>query len=167
MATTKQIADALALADLNGNRAQRTLADLASKRNRYGMLSDKQVTYALSIAEQLRNPEPHVAAPLGKVSFCGVIVSVKERSGFRGAPILKMTVKVETADGSWIAWGTFPESLRDSEDLTAYKGRAVEIKATLKSTDGPDSAPHFVLMHRPTASYLPDAADTIRMACEV
>lgn len=53
--TNQELAAALALANPDGNRNQRTLADLQQKYRQYGSLSDKQIKFALDLADKLRN----------------------------------------------------------------------------------------------------------------
>jgi hypothetical protein len=79
------------------------------------------------------------------------VVSTKSQDGFHGTVEYKMTVKVETADGVWFAWGTIPNKLLESVDVGSegriytLRGMKVELTATLVA--GRD--PHFAFMKRP------------------
>ncbi len=98
--------------------------------------------------------ETHVAAPLGKQTVRGVIVSTKTKETDYG-PSYKMTVKVQTPAGSWLCWGTIPMGLFDEADkklenvegwIVALRGCEVQFTATLEA--GSDA--HFVFVKRPT-----------------
>lgn len=98
---------------------ERILIDLASKFMRFCELSEKQVDLAWKLANEIRNPVPpkaeelHVDAPTGKgVSFTGEIVSAKIHISQYGSS-WKVTIKVTTEGGSWLAWGTAPRGLMD------------------------------------------------------
>lgn len=124
------------------------LKDLAFRLRQERFLSEKQVALARKLAAEVRDPslrEKLVEAPEGRQDLVGTIVSVKEVMGFDGMTT-KITVKVETDDGVWLAWGTCPAAiLRTDKDL---RGATVQIRATLKR--GRD--PHFALMSRPSGS---------------
>lgn len=130
------------------------IADLRGKLRQYGDLSDKQVALALKIAGEIKNPqesakEVTVPAPTGKTTFRGVVVSKKRHEGSFG-DTTKITVKVTTPEGVWLAWGTAPAGLYDFNGARAshdgeMKGSEVELTATLKA--GRDA--HFALMSRP------------------
>lgn len=92
-----------------------------------------------------------VAAPVGdsRVTFVGVVVSVKARDGYAfGTVEYKMTVKVrDAATGeTWLAWGTAPRAILG----TVESGNRVRVTARLKA--GRD--PHFAIMDRPSAEIL-------------
>jgi hypothetical protein len=121
--------------------------DIGSKLDAYGSLSEKQVALVLKLAHEAANPEPaeaHVPAPEGRVTFRGVCVSLKSRETDWG-PTMKITVKVSTPEGSWLAWGTCPAAILGQGE-GPLKGKTVEITATLKH--GSDA--HFALMSRPS-----------------
>lgn len=93
--------------------------DIAAKFITYRTLSDKQVALVQKLAHEVRNPKPeaerekNVTAPVGKgIDFLGTIVSAKLRTGDWGTS-WKITVKVTTPDGVWLAWGTAPSILMD------------------------------------------------------
>lgn len=97
----------------------RIIRDIAAKFATYRSLSDKQVAFVRKLAEEVRNPKPEaeqekkVTAPTGKgCEFIGTIVSAKLRTGDWGTA-WKITVKVTTPDGVWLAWGTAPSILMD------------------------------------------------------
>ncbi len=137
----------------------RIITDIAAKFTTYRSLSEKQVALVRKLADEVRNPKPvveelHAAAPTGKgIEFEGEIVGAKVHEGEYGTT-WKMTVKVTTDAGTWLAWGTVPEYLataaRPTGDLrAALIGRRVSVKATLEA--GRDS--HFVFMKRPSAEF--------------
>lgn len=120
--------------------------DIASKLRKYGTISPKQIELVLKLA-QSQAVELHVAAPTGKTTFEGTIVSVKVKNSYwnarsSGHESYGMTVKVETSEGSWLAWGTCPAAISSTETLV---GRRVKVTAALKA--GRD--PHFAIMSRP------------------
>jgi hypothetical protein len=121
-----------------------------------GKLSPAQIALVLRLADEATtraaNPtaargngiETHVAAPLGRVTFTGKIVSRKNHSSEWGDSI-KITIKVATPDGVWLAWGTWggPVSVGDTITLTA--------------TLHPGRETHFVFFKRPCAPKPPKA----------
>lgn len=129
------------------------ISDIAAKLRRFHSISDKQVALVRKIAAEARNPPPaekHVDAPEGRVVVRGKVVSTKVDEMYGG---VKMTVKVETPAGSWLAWGTAPSAILGN----GLKGCEVEFTATLKR--GRD--PHFAILSRPTKARIvsmPEAA---------
>lgn len=123
------------------------IRDIAAKMNRYE-LSEKQVALVFKLADEVKNPAPpekHVSAPEGRVTVRGKIVSVKSVEGPYGTSI-KMVVKVETPEGSWLVWTTAPSAILGTE----IKGHEVEFTATL--TRGRDE--FFAFGKRPTKARL-------------
>lgn len=127
--------------------------DIASKFQAYRSLSDKQVALVFKLANEAavnaaKPAEVHVAAPTGKQTFRGTIVSAKSHESAYGTS-LKITVKVTTPEGTWLAWGTAPSAILNSFESYDYKavlrGCEVELTATLEA----GSEPHFVFMKRP------------------
>lgn len=122
------------------------IADIKAKLQRYGSISGKQIAFVLKLAEEVKNPpveEDHVDAPEGKgIVFTGKVVSVKYHYDW---DTTKMTVKVETPAGTWLAWGTRPKAMEGVE-----RGDTVEIKATLK----PGKDAYFARMSRPSGKVL-------------
>lgn len=146
------------------------LCDLRAKFHAYRTLSEKQVALAIKLAGEILNPAPpkpeerHVAAPTGKgIEFLGEIVSAKIQENQYGTT-WKITVKVATPEGSWLAWGTAPSILLDDcvaeidakmravsapgaripdrgEMMrAALRGRQVRIKATLERPAARDTS---------------------------
>lgn len=119
------------------------IEDIAKKFIQYRNLSDKQIAFVYKLIEEAKNPKPkdvHISAPIGRLTFIGEVISIKLQEGYgRFAGGLKMTVKVVTENGSWLAWGTVPRSM-DIE-----RGDKVEITATLSS----GREPFFAFMKRP------------------
>lgn len=110
------------------------LNDLRDKLGHYHSLSEKQVALAAKIADELRNPKPEevrVDAPIGRMVVRGIIVGVKLHESVYGDS-LKMTVKVSTPGGSWLAWGTVPSDLQGHAGL---KGCEVEFTGTVQQGD--------------------------------
>lgn len=122
------------------------LRDMANKIVRFGSLSEKQVDFALRLSAEVleranRPAENHVPAPIGRVTFAGEVVSVKTHESEDWGPTLKMTVKVTTPEGIWLAWMTVPSSVERVE-----RGDSIEVTATL--SHGKD--PFFAFGKRPT-----------------
>lgn len=129
------------------------IADIARKFQRD--LSDKQVALVLKLADEVKNPRPaetRVDAPVGKARFRGRVVSVKVHDSFYGEQ-LKMTVKVQTPEGVWLAWGTAPSGLLSDtvnhdgalRGVSGGPGTEVEISCTLVA--GRERG--FAIMKRP------------------
>lgn len=121
------------------------IADIGARFAEYGDLSLHQIALVRKIAAEIRNPalaEAHVPAPEGRVTVTGTVVSVKPRNDYD--PALRMTVKVTTPAGSWLAWGSVPAGLR------VARGATVEFVATL--TRGRDA--HFAIYKRPAKAHL-------------
>lgn len=132
------------------------LIDLARKLRDYGELSDKQIALARKIENEIRNPvarveEVNVPAPVGRVVVAGEVISVKRSEGAFGITT-KITIKVRTDAGAWLAWGTCPASLLD---VGVKRGDSVEVTATLK----PGRDAHFALMSRPTGGKITAKAE--------
>lgn len=125
------------------------LRDMAAKLHRYGSLSEKQIAFAVKLAgeaqtkKQAQAEERHVPAPQGRVTFRGRVVSIKTYESDWG-PSTKLIVKMETADGCWLAMVSEPR------DLYALRGDVVEMTATLKT--GREA--HFALGSRPTGAWV-------------
>jgi hypothetical protein len=122
------------------------LRDLKDKVYRYGSLSEKQIALAHKLADEVRNPKPAevlIPAPVGdKVVVRGRVVGVKSYESAYGDQ-LKMTVKVESPEGVWLAWGSVPSGLLGGD--RELRGSLVEFTARLNP--GRDS--HFALINRP------------------
>lgn len=137
------------------------LRDMAEKLKTYRKLSDKQVAFARKLANEVRNPKPpraedvKVAAPIadGRQVVEGTVISVKEVASDFGI-VTKMTVKVQTESGVWLAWGTAPRSLFDWTRQLPFqhawdgvaRGDVVRFTAKLR----PGNEPHFAVFSRPT-----------------
>lgn len=127
------------------------LKDMYKRLHQWGSLSEKQIAFARKLAEEVRNPPPpkpvevKVAAPIaeGRQEFTGVIVSAKLHEGEYGVST-KITVKMTTPEGIWLAWGTCPAGVHGS--LEELRGRQITIKATLSA----GNEPHFAFFKRPT-----------------
>lgn len=115
------------------------IKDIAAGLEQFGGLTEKQTALVLRLAREARK----VPAPTGRHTFRGEVVSTKNVEGFRGASVAKMTVRVDTPDGCWLAWGTVPEGVWAPG--AAVRGAIVELTANLER--GSDD--HFVFMKRP------------------
>lgn len=95
-------------------------ARLVSTGAKWG-LSEAQIALVLKLATEPQVEEKLVAAPIvdKRQTVEGTIVSLKLHDGDYGST-WKMTVKVETPEGNWLAWGTLPATL-EGEALEAYK----------------------------------------------
>lgn len=127
------------------------IRDIAQRFASYHSISDKQIALVMKIARELSEPkatEAHVAAPIGRVTFQGQVVSVKAHESMYGVTN-KMTIKVTTPDGAWLAWMTVPSSISRLE-----RGATVSVTATLSA--GRDR--HFAIGKRPTATIVEPSA---------
>ena len=128
--------------------------DIYESFQEFGRLSDKQVALVMKLAAEAKDraaehaAERHVHAPLGRATFQGTVVAKKLHEGPWGAA-WKLTVKVETPEGSWLAWGTQTAAMGVVE-----KGDVVEIAATLE----PGRDAHFAFMKRPRGRVVEPAA---------
>jgi hypothetical protein len=134
--------------------------DIANRVRQFGEISEKQIALVKKIAREekarlagpTKEEEKHVPAPEGRVTVRGRVVSKKGVESSYGWT-LKMTVKVETPEGSWLAWGTVPDSLSlfqhptdEFKQIVLERGDEIEFSATLAR--GRDA--HFALFKRPT-----------------
>jgi len=124
----------------------RILRDMAARLAQYGSLSDRQVAFALKLAAEVSSKpaERRVPAPVaaGRQTVEGTVVSLKSYDGQFGVT-LKMLVRVDTPDGSWLAWGTVPSGL---DQAGVARGDVVRFDAKLALGD----EPHFARFSRPT-----------------
>lgn len=138
----------------------RIIQDIASRFAQNGYISDKQIALVMKLAAEARNPRPAektVTAPVTeeRVTFRAQVVSAKSVTSQYGTSV-KMTVKVPTADGVWLAWGTVPSSLLEQVPcgefgrLEALRGAQVELTTSLK----PGREQHFALLSRPTGKLI-------------
>lgn len=134
------------------------IKDIAQRFAQNRTLSDKQVALVFKIATEANKPasekEQTIAAPVTDVrlTFTGVVVSAKSVESFSYGTQYKMTVKVTTPAGVWLAWGTVPSAMLDSVPCDNGQGRlqnlhgaTVEVTARLK----PGRDAHFALLERP------------------
>lgn len=133
--------------------------DIAARFQTYCEISDKQVELVMKLAAEATAPKPEakkliaapVAGPATRRTFRGRVVSTKSQEGFYGATEYKMTVKVETSEGVWLAWGTVPSAMLEAcpigerGRLDSLRGAEVEITAKL----APGRDAHFAIMKRP------------------
>jgi len=172
-------------AESNASRGAQIIADIAARFVEFASLSDKQIALVVKLANEIRNPRPpapeevHVPAPTGKgIDFEGVITSAKLRESDYGFT-WKISIKVATPTGCWIAWGSAPagvlehavaiadgerfvvpagERVPDRGELIrrALVGMRVDVRATLeaptsqtRTREGSRPDDHFVFMSRP------------------
>ena len=128
--------------------------DIAANLLHWGQLTSNQEALVLKLAaESTREEKPHVPAPVGekRQTFRGTIVGAKLVESAYGTDV-KITVEVETAGGSWLAYGTAPAGVREGVPysvvmatwLASLRGATVEI--TTKLSPGRDL--HFAFMNR-------------------
>lgn len=126
----------------------RISVDLADRLRRFGSLSDPQCNLAFKLLSDAycpaKAPDAVVPAPEGRCTVRGKVVKLEERVGDWGA-CWKMTVKVITPAGVWLAWGTAPGILLEQAGDAPVRGQEVEFTATFKR--GRDA--HFALFSRP------------------
>lgn len=123
------------------------LRNMSQSLTRWGSLTPKQVAFAMKLYTENKarkeNPPPeekHVAAPIGRQLIRGRVVSKKTYDSDYGSST-KITIKVETPDGSWLAWGSTFSTAGVFE-----RGDMIEFKATLS----PGREAHFAFFKRPT-----------------
>jgi hypothetical protein len=120
---------------------------------RYTSLTEKQESLVLSIWERSKLPkvvETHVAAPVEakRQTVEGEIVSIRFKDSYYGGSF-KLTVKVHTPEGTWLAWGTCPKALIDSApDGHTNKLHGATVRFVAKLKQGRDA--HFALYSRPS-----------------
>lgn len=147
--------------------------DIADRFRQYRSLSDKQVALVMKISTEAKLPpaekEKNVPAPIteGKCrqTFTGVVVSAKSMDGAYGIQY-KMTVKVTTPNGVWLAWGTIPNALLESVPNWGNQGRIQNLKgATVEVTAGlkPGRDAHFALMGRPVGKVISLSSEVMSM----
>jgi len=123
--------------------------DIKQRFEKWGDVSPKQIELVLKLAGEAANPtlkETMVPAPEGRVTFVGEVQSVKTAYGEFGLQT-KVTVKMVTPLGAWLAWGTCPAAIVHEVE----RGSVVEFTATLKH--GRDN--YFALMSRPKGRVIP------------
>lgn len=131
---------------LNGDHD--ILRNMSASLTRWGSLTPKQIAFAVKLSAETKarkeNPPPqekHVPAPTGRQVVKGRVVSKKVYDSDAYGSSTKITVKVETPEGSWFAWGsTF------STAGVFDRGDMIEFKATLS----PSRDAHFAFFKRPT-----------------
>jgi hypothetical protein len=138
------------------------LSDLNYKLHQYGELSERQIAAAKRtiIEDTEKNDariarktaeaaEPKTAAPEGRVTVTGEIVSIKTYDGYmHGTVSVKMLVK---DDRGFKVWSTLPDSIWQAE-----KGNRVTFTATL--TLAADD-PYFAKAKRPTKAEILERAE--------
>ncbi len=125
-------------------------ADLNRKFQQYCTLSPKQVALALKLAaepKRIREEEKHIEAPVteGKRQrIQGKIVSKKAQENDYGVT-MRLTIKMWTPEGSWLAWGSAPSLPADQGYCEV--GDEIAFDAMLTRSD---KDPHFAFYKRPT-----------------
>jgi len=129
--------------------------DLKDKLRQYHSLSEKQIALAFKLAsEPAKVEEAHATAPTGKgITFEGEVVSVKAHESDFGVT-MKMTVKVTTPEGTWLAWSTIPAAV-GTDDL---KGKTIRMTANLE----PGSNNYFVFAKRPRGVEILTPAEPVK-----
>lgn len=118
------------------------IQDIRAKGERYGSISQAQIDMVFRLAQP--KEEAHVPAPEGRVLVAGEVVGKKTVASDFG-DTLKVTVRVATEAGCWLAFGTMPKALWQAE-----RGARVEFTATLSR--GRD--PWFAFFKRPAQARL-------------
>jgi hypothetical protein len=110
----------------------------AEQLEQRGSLSAKQVEVAFSIANQRKSDdEAKTAAPEGRHTFTGKIVSVKDTFSEWGSN-WRLTIKVATPDGGlWIANGNAPAALLKMavDGLDDFRAQSIKAKLEACTTD--------------------------------
>lgn len=126
-----------------------TITDIRRKVwNLYGNASERQVAFverliaehiARNAARAEQAEEIKCAAPAGRVTLEGVVVSRKWKDSDYGG-CFKITVKVTTPEGVWLAWMSEPAAIETE------RGDIIRVTATLSPSDNE----HFAFGKRPS-----------------
>lgn len=151
LAEHEGLAEAISFAETTKNE---TVLDIAARFHRFRSISPATIALLHKIIGEIKNPaaaEAHVAAPTGRTTYRGV--SAKTQEGY-AATEYRMTVKVTTPAGTWLAWGTIPQSIFDdaanklhNEKGYVYHLRGCEVELTATLQPGRDA--HFAIAARP------------------
>lgn len=134
-----------------------TILDIRRKLWNYGELSDRQVAFVRRLIDQgyervqreeEQEAEAKVSAPIGRHEFEGVVVSRKGRETAYGY-VVKITVKVTTPEGVWLAWLSEPKAIETE------RGDVVRLTATLEPSDNH----YFAFGKRPSKAEIVRHAD--------
>ena len=150
--------------EFNRYRSSRVdiINDIADKLNKYANLSEAQINFAIKLHADLTKPydapseDVKVPAPEGRLVFTGKVVSVKEYESDWGDSV-KMTLKVTTPEGVWLAWGTAKGNVE--------KGQEVTLKATVTKSD---KDPSFAFFKRPIFDFVekPKKTKKVKVAAD-
>jgi len=124
------------------------IADLKINFKKWCGLTEKQLILLTKLANDVRNPkpeEPKANAPEGREKFTGEVVSLKLKN-YSFGDLWRITVKVTTDNGIWLAWGTCPKALLTEDSKESIKGKQVDMTATLTPSD---DKPFFAFFKRP------------------
>lgn len=134
---------------LEDGYALSTITDIRRKIwNVYGNASDRQVEFVTRliaqdaerrVARAAQAEEVKVPAPVGRVTLEGVVVSRKWKDSEYGGS-MKITVKVTTPEGVWLAWMSEPAAIETE------RGDIIRVTATLSPSDNA----HFAFGKRPS-----------------
>lgn len=136
-----EIAAARAALDLPVHAGNTFARDVIQKLARYGSISDRQVSalvdsLARDVARANRPAEVKIPAPTGKgITVCGEVISLKWQENQYGDS-LKVTIKVTTPAGIWLAWGSVPAALTSG----LSRGQMLELTANLEHGNDPSFA---------------------------
>lgn len=131
-----------------------TVIDIWNYARRRSTLSDRQVELVKKIhqghldwkARQEAPKVPKVPAPISddRQRIEGTVLSVKGSETMYGF-VVRMTIRVETEDGAWTAWGTAPSAIVNNVD----RGDRVAFTAKIVEADWADDE-SFAKFSRPT-----------------
>lgn len=134
-----------------------TITDIRRKFWTYGNISEGQINFIKRLiaqgAERLarqaeQDAETKVPAPVGRVTFEGVVVSRKWKDSDYGGGF-KITVKVTEPNGVWLAWVSEPSSIETE------RGDLIKLTATLTRSDNA----HFAFGKRPSKAMILEHAE--------
>jgi hypothetical protein len=161
LAERPELAAAFALLDAPDQtpRQLTILRDMREKLVQYKSLSDKQIAFAIRLANEVRNPPPVVVEPEAcavpafteaRPIITGTILHSKwVESDYGGAQ--KMLLAVDVDGKRWKAWGTVPSGVEGT--CQELKGRTITIRAQVQVKQGEVG---FAFLKRPTL-YVPPA----------
>lgn len=147
-----QVSDSAKVALFRQARGHAVISDIRSRLNEWGTLTERQVAHVVRVfgwvqrdAQTAQAPaEVHVAAPEGRVTVTGTVVSRKYKEDAM-YPAWKIILKVTAADGVWLVYMTEPGNIETT------RGDIVKVVVTLNPA-GQRRDAHFAFGKRPSGA---------------